>query len=93
MNHVIGYELLAGALATYRNLSFAQLQTLVGEGSSHRKLAADGVDYDVSVRVRWCSVESADIRVIGTVNEAAWGGPHDSVDDTFVVTCTAAHRA
>jgi hypothetical protein len=85
MNHVIAYELLSSEMATYRNIGFNELRQLVGERTSFRKRGQDGVEYDFLIIVRWRMYEGGDIRVIGFIGEAGWGGPHDSVDDTFVV--------
>jgi hypothetical protein len=86
MNHVIAYQLLFSELAAYRDLGYEQLQRLVGDCSSHRKVLKDGVEYELSVSIRWCNREQGDIRVIGIIGETTWGGPYDSVDDTIIVS-------
>jgi hypothetical protein len=85
MNRVIAYELLTAELAVYRELAFSELRQLVGERSSRLVRGRDGVDYDLTVVVRWRLQEDGEIRVIGLIGEADWGSPHDSLDDTFVV--------
>ena len=85
VNHVVAYALLTSELATYRNLRLEDLRQLLGQRSSRQRRGNDGVDYVVSVIVRWRTCEDGDIRVTGYVGEAAWGGPHDSLDETFVV--------
>jgi hypothetical protein len=86
MNHVVACKLLYDELAAYRDLDYDELQSLIGDYSSHRKLAEDGVEYEISVKVRWRFGAPGDIRIIGFVGEAAWGGPHNSVDDTIIVS-------
>ncbi len=86
MNHVVAYKLLIGELDAYRALGIETLRQLVGERISHRKLAEDGIEYEVSIAVGWRYNEGGDIRVTGFVGEIAWNGPHDSLDDTFVVS-------
>jgi hypothetical protein len=90
MNHVVGYELLNSELASYRSIGFEQLRPLVGERSCFKKRGRDGVEYEFHIDVQWQTHENGDIRVIGFVGEPGWGGPHDSVDDTFVVTAPIA---
>ena len=86
MNHVIAYQLLTSELASYRELGYEQLQSFVGEKSSYRKRAADGNEYEVSIRVAKSSDKQGELRVLGMVGPTDWGGPHDSVDDVIVVT-------
>jgi hypothetical protein len=93
MNHVIAYELLTRELAPYRNLAFEELRQLVGERSSRLIRGEDGVDYDLTIVVRWRVRDDGDIRVTGFIGEANWGGPHDTLDETFVVVRPCAHSA
>jgi hypothetical protein len=86
MNRVIAYELLLAELSVYRELPFHELRQFVGERSSRRVHGADGVDYELTVVTRWRLEADGDIRVIGFIGAANWGGPHDSLDETFVVT-------
>lgn len=92
MNRVIAYQLLACGLSTYRSLGYEQLREIVGNDSTRVSLAADGVEYQVFVRVLWRNGEGRDILVRGSVTESAWGAPHDSVDDEFVVPCPATNE-
>jgi hypothetical protein len=86
MNRVVAYQLLLAELSAYRELPFRELREFVGERSSRRMRGPDGVDYELTVVTRWRLEADGDIRVIGFIGAANWGGPHDSVDETFVVT-------
>ena len=86
MNHVVAYELLTAELSAYRELPFQDLCQLVGERSSRLVRARDGVDYDLAVEARWRLHPNGDIRVTVFIGEANWGGPHDALDDTIVVS-------
>src|SRR5262245_53524526 len=88
MNHVIACELLAAELAAYRNMRFDHLRALPGECISYRK--RDGIEYEITVIVRWRELEDSDIRVIGVVAETTWGAPHDSLEDSFIVSAPKA---
>ncbi len=85
MNHVVANHLLASELRTYGDLPFAELRQLVGEQSTRRVLGEDGVDYDLTVIVRWRLHDFGDICVTGFIGESNWGGPHDTLDDTIVI--------
>jgi hypothetical protein len=92
MNHVIAYQLLASELQAYRALPFPELHQLVGEQSTRRVRGEDGVDYDLTMIVRWRLYDDGDIRVTGFIGESNWGGPHDRLDDTIVVPNPRAGR-
>jgi hypothetical protein len=85
MDHVIANHLIALELRAYRELPFPELRQLVGEHSTRRIRAKDGVDYDLTMIVRWRHADEGDIRVIGFIGESSWGSPHDTLDDTIVV--------
>lgn len=85
MNHVIANQLLNAELQVYRELSFAELRQLAGEHSTRCIRGEDGVNYDVTMIVRWRRGEGGDIRVSGFVGESDWGSPHDTIDDTIVI--------
>ena len=85
MNHVIAYRLLASELQAYRGLPFPELRQLVGERTTRCVRGEDGVNYDLTLIVRWCLEDGGDIRVIGFIGESAWGSRHDTLDDTVVV--------
>jgi hypothetical protein len=86
MNHVIAYELINSELDSFRQLRYEELVELVNERASHMVRGGDGVDYEVTTTVRWCSGEDGDIRVRVFIGEANWGGPHDPLDDTIVIS-------
>jgi hypothetical protein len=86
MNHVIANEMLMAELRTYQALPFHDLCQLVGERSSRLVRGADGVDYDLATDVRWRLQPDGDIRVNVFVGEANWGGPHDALDESIVIT-------
>ena len=88
LNHVIAYQLLTSELASYRDLGYEQLLAFVGEKSSFRKRAADGNEYEVSIRVAKSFEKEGVLRVLGMVGPTDWGSPHDSVDDVIVVSCS-----
>jgi hypothetical protein len=90
MDHLIAHELLAGELAAYRNLDFYHVRARLGECISYRN--RDGIEYEITVIVRWCDLKDSDIRVIGVVAETTWGGPHDSLEDSFVVSWPGVSR-
>jgi hypothetical protein len=85
MNHVVANQLLASELQAYRELPFPDLRQLVGERSTRHIRGKDGVDYDLTMIVRWRLSDDGDIRVIGFIGESNWGSPHDTLDDTIVV--------
>jgi hypothetical protein len=86
MNHIIANQLLASELLTFRELPFSELRQLVGENSTRCMRGSDGVDYNLTTVVRWRLCEEGDISVTGFIGESSWGGPHDSLDDTIVIT-------
>ncbi len=85
MNHVVAYQLLASELNSYRELPLPELRDLIGEESTRCVRGEDGVDYDLTVIVRWRFEINRDIAVTAFVGESSWGGPHDSLDDTIVI--------
>lgn len=85
MNHVVAYQLLASELNAYRNLSLPELRQVIGEKSTRCVRGEDGLDYDLTVIVQWQSEIDGDIAVTAFIGESAWGGPHDSLDDTIVI--------
>jgi hypothetical protein len=86
MNHVIANELLNVELRAYRELPFSELRQLVGEKSTRSIRGQDGVDYDLTMTVRWRSEDGGDIYVQGFIGESNWGSPHDSLDDLIVIS-------
>jgi hypothetical protein len=86
MNRVVAYELLLAELSAYRELPFHELRQFVGEHSSRCVRGPDGVDYKLTVETRWRPQADGHIRITGFIGAANWGGPHDSLDETFVVT-------
>jgi hypothetical protein len=90
MNHVIAYQLLASELNAFRELPSSELRQLIGEKSTRRVHGNDGVDYDLTVIVRWRLDVDGDIAITAFVGESSWGAPHDSLDDTIVVSNVAA---
>lgn len=83
MNHVIANELLGSELQVYRQLPFSELCQLVGENSIRCISGKDGVNYDLTMIVRWHDNDS--VRVTGFIGESNWGGPNDTLDDTIIV--------
>jgi hypothetical protein len=86
MNHVVANQLLMAELSAYKSLPFQELCQLVGERSSRLVRGADGVDYDLATVVRWRLQPDGDIRVSVFVGEANWGGPHDAMDESIVIS-------
>ncbi len=93
MDHVIANHLLASEFRAYRELPFPELRQLVGERSTRRIRGEDGVDYDLTMIVRWRLSDEGDIRVIGFIGVSSWGSPHDALDDTIVVPNPGAESA
>jgi hypothetical protein len=85
MNHLIANHLLNAELQAYRELPFSELRQLVGERSTRRVRGEDGVNYDLTMIVRWHPDDECDIHVTGFIGESNWGGPHDTLYDTIVV--------
>jgi hypothetical protein len=86
MNYVIAYKLLTTELGAYRKLAYDEVRQLVGELSERLIHGPDGVDYNLAVYVNWRCQQECDIRVTGLISEANWGGPNDSLDETFVAS-------
>ena len=85
MNHVVANQLLALELQTYRALPFPELRQLVGEQPTRHIRGKDGVDYDLTINVRWRFREHGDICVKGFIGESEWGNPHDLLEDAIIV--------
>jgi hypothetical protein len=85
MNHVIAYELLSAELNAYRELSYQQLCQLIGDRTSRLIHGDDGADYDLTVVVQWRLNPAGDVRVTGSISEANWGGPHDTLEDIVII--------
>ena len=85
MNRSIANHLLALELRAYCELPFQELRQLVGEHTTRRIRGEDGVDYDLTMIVRWRLNGDSDIRVTGFIGESNWGSRHDTLDDTIVV--------
>jgi hypothetical protein len=86
MNRVIAYQLLNAELAAYRGLAYDEVRQLVGERFSRLVRGMDGVDYDLLTTVRWRFGDEVDIGVKAFIGEANWGGPHDEIHDTIVIS-------
>jgi len=93
MNHIVAYALLASELQAYRELPFPELSQLVGEQSTRCVRGEDGVEYDLTMLVRWRLSVDGDIRISGFIGESGWGRPHDTLDDTIVVPNPCARLA
>jgi hypothetical protein len=90
MDQVVAYKLLATELSAYGTTPYQELCQLVGEQTTRIVRGADGVDYELSVHVRWRLSANSDIRVIASIWEVSnWGGPHERLDDTVVVHSAA----
>jgi hypothetical protein len=92
MNHVVANELLTAELSAYLKLPFQELCQLVGERSSRLVRGADGVDYDLATVVRWRLKPDGDVHVSVFVGEANWGGPHDAMDESIVISRPRTNR-
>jgi hypothetical protein len=84
MGHVVAYKLLTAELAGYRQLSYEELRQLVGERTSRLVRGSNAIDYDLTVVVQ-AGKRDDEIRVTGFIGEANWGGPHDTLDEVFLV--------
>jgi hypothetical protein len=47
---------------------------------------SDGVDYDVATVARWRLEPGGDIWITVFVGEANWGGPHDAMDESVLIS-------
>jgi hypothetical protein len=86
MNRIIAYELVTAELATYRSLPYDELRQLVGERTSRLVHGADGIDYDLAIRVNWRLKVGGDIRVTIFAGAADWGSPHDTLSHSVIVS-------
>jgi len=89
MNRSVAYSLLTAELNTYRQLSHAELVALIGDETSTTHLGSDGLDYSISLWVRWHDRKTRDVAVSGAVALADWASPHDRLDESFVVSSDA----
>lgn len=86
MNRAVAYSLLIAELDKYRQLDHAELVGLVNDESSMTQRGSDGLDYTISLWVRWHDSVTRDIAVSGAVAPADWASPHDRLDESFVVS-------
>jgi hypothetical protein len=86
MNHVIAYQLLTAELNAYRELPIPKLRELIGKKSIRSVCGNDGVAYDLTVLVQWQSTVDGDIAITASAGESAWGAPHDSLDESIVIS-------
>lgn len=89
MNRVEACRILNEQLSPYAALAYSELVCLVGEETSSIQRGYDGAEYAVSFSVRWRDVSGGDLVVRGSISLAAWGSPHDRVDEFVVVVDSA----
>ena len=85
MNRSVAYSLLSDELEVYRAIPFKALVDVVGNESLILRRGMDGIDYSISLCVRWSDNSRRDLRVSGSVSPADWNAPHDRLDESFVV--------
>ena len=86
MNRSVAYSMLTVELDKYRKLAHAELVALVNDETSWTRRGSDGLDYTITVWVRWHDPDADDIAVSGAVAPADWASPHDRLDESFVVS-------
>jgi hypothetical protein len=86
MNRAVAYSLLTIELDKYRRLGHAELVGLVNDETSMTQRGSDGLDYSITIWVRWHDRDTRDIAVSGAVGSADWASPHDRLDESFVVS-------
>lgn len=86
MNNVVAYQLLSSELEGYRGLPYNDLVALIGQTHSSRKLATDGMEYDIDIAVWWSNEGPGKILVDGMIGPVDCGSPLGRLDDNLIVS-------
>ena len=58
---------------------------MMGDDTNVDLRGTDGIDYSVTLSIRWYDEPGGDIVILGSVAPAQWGTRHDRIDDSYVV--------
>jgi hypothetical protein len=72
MNKQEAQGLLIECLAGYRNYSYDDLQTRLGEIDTCQVIGESGIQYQVEIQVFWDDKLQQNIRVIGAIDDGGW---------------------
>lgn len=72
MNKQEAQSLLRACLARYREYSYAELKTRLGEIETCQVVGESGVQYQVEVQVFWDDKLQQNIRVMGAIDDGGW---------------------
>jgi hypothetical protein len=62
-------SLLDASLDQYRNMSYAELTSRVGDEEFPEVVGPSGVEYQIEIQIRWDCKPDGDIRVMGAIDD------------------------
>ena len=72
MNKQEAQSLLSDCLAGYRNYSYDELQTRLGEIDTCQVNGESGAQYFIEAQVMWDGDRQQNIRVMGAIDDGGW---------------------
>jgi hypothetical protein len=85
MDHREAKNLLSAQLADYSRLSYLALANRIGADDRSEIMGPSGVQYQVSVQVRWDRQPGGAIRVLGSIDDGGWRA-FAPICDSFILS-------
>ena len=72
MNREEALSMLNAKLDEYRNLTYAQLATRVGEEGFPEVVGPSGTQYQIEIQIVWDDKPGGDVRVLAAIDDGGW---------------------